>query len=97
MIDLWAFENELDESEIEETEQLVDKNSFETPLDRKTAEAWVKHAIRLSLDVYGGYPIYDELSFSVNGQKYTIIAYGASEENEGSGALMGMLFIKEND
>ena len=74
-------------------EYLTRQNSFENPLDTTTAEIIVERQQRRSLDIHGGYPLRSEASFEVNGEGYTVISYGAGDED----AIFGMIFVKEND
>jgi len=76
---------------------LIEENSFENPLDRSTAETITERQQRVSLDIFGGYPLWSEVSFEVEGDKYTVIAYGASGENGGEDAIFDILFIKEDN
>lgn len=90
-------ENPDDEELCDLEEYLLENNSFENVLDRASAERLIEHQQRISLEEYGGYPLWKEVSFKVNGEEYTVIAYGASNENEGKDALFGMVFVKEDE
>lgn len=82
--------------EMEELEDyLLSKNSFENLLDRETAEKIIEKSQGLYLDIYGGYPLHDEVQFEVGGEKYAVIAYGVSDKEGGKEALSGMIFVKE--
>ncbi|WXG46487.1 MAG: hypothetical protein WED05_07500 [Candidatus Atabeyarchaeum deiterrae] len=80
-----------------EAQYLLENNSFENTMDRVSAEKLIEHEQRGSLDINGGYPLWDEVSFRVNGEEYTVIAYGVSNENEGKDALFDMVFIREDE
>lgn len=97
---LEEFKKMTDEELLDEwdsKEYLLNENSFENPMDRMTAERIIEGRQGVSLDSLGGYPLWDEVSFIVKGVEYSVIAYGASGENEGEDALFGMIFIKENE
>lgn len=89
--------DEQSDEELDLKEYLLNENSFENPMDRMTAERIIEGRQGVSLDSLGGYPLWDEVSFIVKGVEYSVIAYGASGENEGEDALFGMIFIKENE
>lgn len=75
---------------------LIEENSFENPLDRDIAN-WIIELGTAPTEDEGGYKLWEEVSFSVNGQDYAVAAYGNSEENEGEDAIAGMLFIKDDE
>jgi len=74
---------------------LAENNSFDNPMDRESAERIIKEQQKISLEINGGYPLRREASFKIAGEKYTVIAYGTSGENEGEDALFGIIFVKE--
>lgn len=83
-------------SEVLELElELVENNSFENPMSRGVVDRVIEDLQHASLRIHGGYPLREDFPLKVNNGKCWVIAYGASNENEGEGALMGMLFVKE--
>lgn len=66
-------------------------------MDRLSAEKITDCQQRRSLGFFGGYPLWDEVSFVSNGEEYAVIACGASGEKDGEGALFGMIFVKEDE
>ncbi|MDP3012932.1 MAG: hypothetical protein Q8M92_01730, partial [Candidatus Subteraquimicrobiales bacterium] len=95
--DLDELYDEFDEELLDLQDYILENNSFENPMDRVTAEKIIEHRQRSSLDSHGGYPLWDEVSFKVGKEEYTVIAYGASDENEGEDAIFGMIFVKEDE
>lgn len=91
--DLKEADEELEDLE----ENLLENNSFENPLDRKTAEEIIEKSRQIYLEAEGGWPLWDERSFKVNEQEYTVIAWGASGYGEGKDALQGIVFVKEDE
>lgn len=61
------FQDEISELET----YLLENNSFENPLDRVVAEKIIEGQQQLSLDIYRGYPLWQEVSFEVAGEEYT--------------------------
>lgn len=80
-----------------EMDDLYKNNSFENPTDRSTAERVIEYIQKGSLEIYGGYPLWKEVSFTVNDVTYSVIAFGVSESEEGKNAIMGMFFVKEDE
>lgn len=77
-------------------EYLVRANNFENPMPRYLAELITEDRQKTSLDSNGGYPLWMETSFKIGPATYTVIAYGASDENEGEDALFGMIYVEED-
>ena len=77
-------------------EYLVKANNFENPMPRYLAELITEHRSKVSLDSYGGYPLWAETSFTIGPNTYSVVAYGASDENEGEDAIFGMIYIEED-
>lgn len=74
---------------------LIENNSFENTLDEETAWDIIKEHQQIYLDAEGGWPLEEERNFEVNGQKYYVIAWGASGSGEGKDALKGIIFVKD--
>lgn len=91
------LDEDLEEDLIDLKAYLKENNSFENSIDRISAEKIIHDSQKASLDIDGGYPLWDEVSFVINGEEYTVIAYGASNENEGEDALFGIIFVKEDE
>ena len=88
---------DLEDEQYQLSYDLLEKNTFETPMDRETAEAVITMNQNIFLDDIGGYPLWDEVSFKTNGKLYSIIAFGVSRIDEGKGALQGMVFVEEEE
>ena len=86
----------LDDAASEIGFDLLYNTSIENFLDRETAESLIEEAQQLSLDMEGGWPLWDEVSFNIGDDDFSVIAWGASGEGEGKSALMGMVFVKED-
>ena len=85
-----------DEIDYMEDELLVN-NNFENFLNREIAEKIIENQQQSWLDTEGGWPLWDERSFEVSGQEYSVIAWGTSSHNEGKDAFQGMVFVREDD
>lgn len=74
---------------------LLENNSFENTLDEETAWDIIKEYQQIYLDAEGGWPLEVDRAFEVTGQKYYVIAWGASGSGEGKSALKGIVFVKD--
>ena len=77
--------------------ELLADNSFENFLNREIAEKIIENQQQSWLDTEGGWPLWDERSFEIDGQKYSTIAWGTSGHNEGKDAIQGIVFVREDD
>lgn len=57
---------------------LLEHSNFRHPLDRSTAEYIISKCQEVKLDSFGGWPQWVEKSFTVNGEEYTVIAWGVT-------------------
>lgn len=69
---------------------LYNQNSFENPMDRKTAEEIINRSME---SITQGYYFCESVSFVVNNQKYSVIAYGDEETDKPE--IHYFLFVKE--
>lgn len=57
----------LDSNDIDIMYGLLNQNSFENCLDRKNAEKLIKYLQDIDLDQFGGWALWDEVSFKIDG------------------------------
>ncbi|MCK4457006.1 MAG: hypothetical protein KAW39_04625 [Thermoplasmata archaeon] len=69
---------------------------------RDIADEIIDDHLDTSIDLCGGYKLYDAVEFQAEGRNYVVIAYGASREGAGGGtpgkdALQGIVFAVEGE
>lgn len=75
---------------------LKNTNSFDNPMDKQTAEKLIDLLQRMKLRKNGGWPLKREKKFNVNGQKYSVIAFGVNNEYTATDSIEDIFFIKEH-
>lgn len=75
-----------------ELRRFLDKTTPQDPISRKFAEIIIQELQELSLDTEGGYALWKERDID-NG--IFVVAWGVSDENGGSDAIQGIVFIKD--
>ena len=75
---------------------LIEENDFINILDSETADEIIKNLQQSYLDTNGGWPIYDDKSFSASkdGEKYVVLCFGVSDGGNEKPLILGMLFVK---
>lgn len=77
------------------SDYVVENSTPKNPLDREIAEVIIEQRQEVDLDSYGGYPARFEKTFEADGRRYSAIAFGCSEANEGKDAIDGIVFVWE--
>lgn len=84
-----------DDEELKYWQELIDKNSIDTPADYKTANEVIKYFQKIELETSGGYPLEYEKRFAYNGGKYRVVAFGVNNDERGRDGILGIIFVKE--
>jgi len=90
-------EEETDEDALENImSTLINENDFTNTLDSDTAHEIVKSYQQSFLETNGGWPIYDDKSFSASkdGEEYVVICFGVSDGGNERPLILGMIFVK---
>ncbi len=84
-----------DDEELKYWQELIDKNSIDTPADYKTANELIKYFQEIELETSGGYRLEYEKRFVYNGGKYRVVAFGVNNDERGRDGILGIIFVKE--
>jgi hypothetical protein len=76
---------------------LLEENGLENPMNRAIAEDIIEREQGIDAECFGGYRLWRERSFEINGEEYTIIAYGSSNDDSRDHGISGMIFVKEDE